>query len=182
MESRCFQSFSRNLIASGNGSGNSSSSINIFDITRETALLVEIKDIRDELSLLQKVLNDQSSVMKQFDQVASKVRGVKITSDKTVLDSHLYRISKMDQLAQKTYEAVGISMHFSELCLPLQLNHLLDLKQKQANASEARSARKQAEDTAVQAEQTTKQGKTVLVFTVVTIIFVRSLLRTLVLE
>jgi len=75
-----------------------------------------------------------------------------------------------------------------------QLNHLLDLKQKQANVSEALSARKQAENTSrqaelaaghaergaeqaelahKQAEETARQGKTVLVFTVITIIFVR---------
>jgi hypothetical protein len=38
----------------------------LFDITVETALLVEIKDIRDELSILRMVLNDQMSVMRDF--------------------------------------------------------------------------------------------------------------------
>jgi hypothetical protein len=67
---------------------------------------VEIKDIRDELSVLQMILNDQESVMKQFNYVASKVKGTLIASDSTVLESHLYRIEKMDQLAKKTYEDV----------------------------------------------------------------------------
>lgn len=44
------------------------------------------------------------------------------------------------------------------------LAHLLDLKQKHANAFEARFARDQAQLTA-------KQGQTILVFTIVTIIF-----------
>jgi len=69
----------------------------------------------------------------------------------------------------------------------------LDLKQKQANVSEAFSARKQAEYTSDQAksaaayakdqaeqarlarqqsEETARQGRTVMLFTVVTIIFV----------
>jgi len=52
------------------------------------------------------ILNDQESVMKQFENAATKVRGIKIACHKTVLESHLYRITKMDQLAQKTYEAV----------------------------------------------------------------------------
>ena len=52
------------------------------------------------------ILNDQESVMKQFENAATNVRGIKIACDKTVLESHLYRITKMDQLAQKTYEAV----------------------------------------------------------------------------
>jgi len=91
-----------------NFSGTGSQSNNIFDITKETALLVEIKDVRDELSVLQMVLNDQASVMKQFDYLATKARDTLIASDKSVLDSHLYRIEKMDELAQKTYEAVCI--------------------------------------------------------------------------
>ena len=46
--------------------------------------------------------------MKQFDYLATKARDTLIASDKSVLDSHLYRIEKMDELAQKTYEAVCI--------------------------------------------------------------------------
>ncbi|OTA97352.1 hypothetical protein M434DRAFT_299245 [Hypoxylon sp. CO27-5] len=55
---------------------------------------------------------------------------------------------------------------------------LLDLKQKQASISEAFSARKQTENSAhyaqkqaEQAEETAKQGRTLLLFTVVTILF-----------
>ncbi|OMP88806.1 Ankyrin-2 [Diplodia seriata] len=44
------------------------------------------------------------------------------------------------------------------------IEHLLDLKQKQANLWEARSSREGAEEAA-------KQGKTILVFTIITIIF-----------
>lgn len=49
-----------------------------------------------------------------------------------------------------------------------QLTHLLDLKQKHANAFEARFAREQAQFTG-------RQGQTIMVFTIVTIVFVRSL-------
>lgn len=42
----------------------------------------------------------------------------------------------------------------------------MDLRQKHANLSEAKFARKQAEETA-------KQGNTIMVFTIVTILFVR---------
>jgi hypothetical protein len=47
----------------------------------------------------------------------------------------------------------------------LQLHCLMDLKQKQASLAEAYYARQSARDTA-------RQGKTVIVFTVVTILFV----------
>jgi len=56
---------------------------------------------------------------------------------------------------------------------------LLDLKQKQASVIEARSARKEAKGSADQAEtstslayETVKQGWSIMVFTIVTIIFV----------
>lgn len=68
-----------------------------------------------------------------------------------------------------------------------QLYHLIDLKQKQASILEALAMRKQthilarhAEEGAVQSKeaqeltgQAIKQGRTVLLFTVVTIVFVR---------
>jgi len=47
----------------------------------------------------------------------------------------------------------------------LQLNHLLDLKQKQANLDEAAASSEEAKTAAV-------QNQAVLVFTVVTVIFV----------
>ena len=56
------------------------------------------------------VLDDQKSVMTHFDQIATLVGRTKIASDKTGLDNHLYRIAKMDQLTQKTYEAVCIHL------------------------------------------------------------------------
>jgi hypothetical protein len=55
--------------------------------------------------------------------------------------------------------------HSSHHLKSLKVNVLLDLRQKQANISEAKSGREQA-------EETSKQGNTIPVFTVVTIIFV----------
>ncbi|RDW57478.1 hypothetical protein BP6252_13738 [Coleophoma cylindrospora] len=142
----------------------------LFDITAETELLVEIKDIRDELNILRMVLTDQEAVIKDFNESVAQLKG-ELTSPQEkqsvghneVLDSHVYRIQQMESLAANTHQAI---------------NHLLDLKQKQANASEARSARKQAEATRLMAEEAAKQsldsarqGKTILVFTVITIIF-----------
>jgi hypothetical protein len=49
--------------------------------------------------------------------------------------------------------------------VPHKLNHLLDLKQKQANIDAAESASQEAKSSA-------RQNKTILVFTIVTIIFV----------
>ena len=51
-----------------------------------------------------------------------------------------------------------------------QLKDLMDLRQAHANLSEAKNARKQAVDTG-------KQGNTIMVFTIVTILFVRVLIQ-----
>lgn len=75
---------------------------------------MEIKDILDELGILQMVLNDQEAVMRQFNYVATKIKGTLIATDRTVLDSHLYRIEKMEKLAKKTYEDVCSSPTFSK--------------------------------------------------------------------
>jgi hypothetical protein len=50
-----------------------------------------------------------------------------------------------------------------------QIKDLMDLRQKHANLSEARLARQQAEDTG-------KQGNTIMVFTIITVIFVSIIL------
>jgi hypothetical protein len=66
-----------------------------------------------------------------------------------IIDVHIKDVARMDTQASSIY---------------MSLTHLLDLKQKHANAFEARFARDQAQLTA-------KQGQTILVFTIVTIIF-----------
>ncbi|EPE36603.1 Ankyrin repeat-containing protein [Glarea lozoyensis ATCC 20868] len=158
----------------------------IFEITTETKLLVEIKDIRDELGILQLVISDQLEVMKGFSHLSVTNSGFEQTHSPSdlysmqpnkVLESHLHRINKMEKLVEKTYQ---------------DLNHLLDLKQKQANVSEALYARQQAVESTKQAKrsldianqgiklqrlaqeqavETARQGKTVQLFTIVTIIF-----------
>jgi hypothetical protein len=132
----------------------------------------------------------------------------------------------MEELAKKTYISVLLPRSLQVILLIQQkLNHLVDLKQKQANIVEAFFARKQAENTSKQmeyaakqadntlkqmqhaatqaentskqmeyaaeqsgntatqaerateqAESTAQQGKTLMVFTVVTIVFVGGLI------
>ena|ERR1700760_3030966 len=62
---------------------------------------------------------------------------------------------------------MNFPFYFPNSLILRQVVHLLDLKQKQANLWEARSARAQAEETA-------NQGNTLLLFTIVTIVFVSS--------
>ncbi|KAF7502109.1 hypothetical protein GJ744_007110 [Endocarpon pusillum] len=176
-EAKCFQQFARDLRETRDGNYDNLASL--FSITRETELLVEIKDIQDELSILQMVLKDQLAILQEFILLTVRAKAVEWADKKNenemskrnaVVQSHLDRVEKMDKLAEKTYQA---------------LNQLLDLKQKQANVSQAESTAeqakaanvlsaesvKQAEAANKQAKETARQGKTVLVFTVVTIIF-----------
>lgn len=59
-----------------------------------------------------------------------------------------------------------------------QLSTLVDLKQKQNNMIDARTARLQAEQSHLMTLEAEKQGRTLMVFTIVTIVFV-SLLQSL---
>ncbi|KAI1409325.1 hypothetical protein F5Y13DRAFT_92301 [Hypoxylon sp. FL1857] len=142
------------------------------DLVVETEILVEVEDIRDELNILKTVLEDQKVVLegltKTFrlfssEQADSSNSKFPPLEQNRILESHLYRIKKMETIADRTSKI---------------LITLLDLKQKQASISEAISARKQAENSAhyaqqqaEQAEETAKQGRTLMLFTVVTILF-----------
>ena len=131
----------------------------LLDIGAESDLLTETKDIRDEIAMLTKVLDDQRSVLASMrpclvdvftashrHQALLKRRFEELT---TLLKNHVSDLERMDKQAERIYESIM---------------GLLDLKQKHANALEARFARDQAADTA-------RQSQTVMVFTIVTIIF-----------
>lgn len=128
--------------------------------TNATAdLLAEIKDIRDELNMIAKVLEDQRMVLpdleasiidiylqerKRQDELRKRFKEMLKT-----IDTHVNDLKRMDKQAERIYKSI---------------TDLLDLKQKHANAFEARFARDQAAGTA-------RQSQTIMVFTIVTIIF-----------
>ncbi len=137
----------------------------LLDIGVETSLLAEIKDIRDELNILAVILESQMTMLWGFengitdelrldgtrratDAITSEIRK-RSREQKRVLEVHQKDIDRMDRQAESIY---------------MSLTHLLDLKQKHSNALEARFAR----DHAVIAA---RQGQTIMVFTIVTIIF-----------
>ncbi|KAF2111938.1 hypothetical protein BDV96DRAFT_498386 [Lophiotrema nucula] len=131
----------------------------LLDIGAETNLLAETKDIRDELNMIAKVLEDQKSVLPDLEiSIADIYREEhkgqhdlkrRFREQLKTIDVHLKDIDRMDKQAERIYKSI---------------TDLLDLKQKHANAFEARFARDQAAGTA-------RQSQTVMVFTIVTIIF-----------
>jgi ankyrin repeat protein/Mg2+ and Co2+ transporter CorA len=131
----------------------------LLDIGEETDLLAETKDIRDELNMIRTVLDHQKHVLVDFQDVicsvylAQQISQVDVKKrfkdQQRMIDMHLKDIDRMDKQAERIYHSI---------------TDLLDLKQKHANAFEARFARDQAAGT-------TRQSKTIMVFTIVTIIF-----------
>jgi ankyrin repeat protein/Mg2+ and Co2+ transporter CorA len=131
----------------------------LLDIGHETDLLAETKDIRDELNMIAKVLEDQRAVIPDLEvSIADIYREEhksqldlkrKFREQLKTIDVHLKDLERMDKQAERIYKSI---------------TDLLDLKQKHANAFEARFARDQAAGTA-------RQSQTIMVFTIVTIIF-----------
>ncbi|KAK2606495.1 hypothetical protein N8I77_005238 [Diaporthe amygdali] len=139
----------------------------LLDIRAETSLLTEVRDIRDELNILTMVMNSQLFTLGDFrnclidelsnDRYGSNKRAMSFVTDirKRTLDQerrlkvHKRDIDAMDEQSERLYKS---------------LTDLLDLKQKHSNALEARFSSEQALAAA-------KEGQTVMVFTIVTIIF-----------
>lgn len=131
----------------------------LLDIGEETDLLAETKDIRDELNMIRTVLEHQKHVLSDFQEVICEIYHgqhrsqydvkKRFKDQQRMIDMHLKDLDRMDKQAERIYHSI---------------TDLLDLKQKHANAFEARFARDQAAGT-------TRQSKTIMVFTIVTIIF-----------
>jgi hypothetical protein len=85
-----------------------------MSMSRETKLLVEIKDIRDELSILKIVLKVQETIMSQMWGIVEEAK-IKLGKEQDphasykcnrILEIHLFRIKKMEGLANKAYDEV----------------------------------------------------------------------------
>ncbi|KAJ5247393.1 hypothetical protein N7468_002376 [Penicillium chermesinum] len=131
----------------------------LLDIGKETDLLSEAKDIRDELNMINTVLEHQRNVLRDLEEVICDIyygqhrsqHEVKkrFKDQQRMIDMHIKDIERMDKQTARIYDSI---------------TDLLDLKQKHANVYEARFARDQAAGT-------NRQGKIIMVFTIVTIIF-----------
>lgn len=132
----------------------------LLNIEPETTLLEEVKDIKDELNILAHVFSDQKLVL---DSMLDNL-GLRSVSENNSLRQKLAstwhdHLSSMNQHAQE----VEIMKQPVE-DMQRALTDLLEHKQRYANSIEARFARKQADSTAA-------AGRTILVFTIVTVIF-----------
>ncbi|KIV91537.1 hypothetical protein PV10_06066 [Exophiala mesophila] len=131
----------------------------LLNIDEEAALLVECKDIEDELEILSNVLRQQKQVLKN---VEDELRGSKTVAYHQRLDAYT-KLGEQQRLVDADITDLA-RMARQARSVNDNLTQILDLKQKHANAVEARFQR-------VQAQETARQGQTLMVFTVVTIVF-----------
>jgi len=161
----------------------------LLDIRTEVKCLGEVKDVRDEINMIRNILEHQAHVFDEMITTSKRQleQGLDETSrreardmlqqvifDKTLETLHR-RWKALDEDAERVEQSVSPNLKtwrwiFRMYCgfadsESLQLNYLLDLKQKQANLDEAASASEESKTAAV-------QNQAVLVFTVVTVIFV----------
>ncbi|KAF3902530.1 hypothetical protein ABW21_db0204974 [Orbilia brochopaga] len=132
------------------------------DISEEVENLREIKDIKDELRMVQRVLEDQKTVIAQYSAAQSKQKS-SILSEQNRLASLKqtlnFRISKTQRLVRDASSVED------------SLNHLLDLKQKQGNLNEARDTRRLANEADSRAKDSEIQNQLLFVFTIITVVF-----------
>lgn len=129
----------------------------LLNIDKEAALLVECKDVEDELDILTSVLHQQQQVLNDFDATLRTAKRLhhrldlynKVSEQRRLVDLDILDLGRMARQAKSVND---------------NLTQVLDLKQKHANAVEARFQRKQA-------EESVRQGQTIMVFTIVTIVF-----------
>ncbi|KAL4797921.1 hypothetical protein BDV19DRAFT_358243 [Aspergillus venezuelensis] len=129
-----------------------------LDLGPETDLMFKIKDIRDEIGMVLSVLDHQRVVLPELGSQLRKLDALQsskirvpgeIAEQVNMVEMYLKDLERMDRQASHLHESVL---------------GLLDLKQKHANPFEARLARNQAAGAA-------RQGKTIMIFTIVTIVF-----------
>ena len=131
--------------------------VNDIDISNEVDALLELRDIEDELKAIDKLLDEQricvSDMITQYKDLNSRQMGVKginfLSEVQQFLNDHQKELGSMLEdvvTAQKTSKS------------------LLDIQQKQANTVKADYAREKTEITAGQA-------RSVMIFTIWTIIF-----------
>ncbi|KAI0415159.1 hypothetical protein F5X98DRAFT_389319 [Xylaria grammica] len=133
-----------------------------FNIAEEVDVLVEVQDIQDELNIIKMVLDDQSSVLTIRQDGGDEQHAgnnENFTTDTfPIVDGK--PIDHYSAVNRQTIERMRLRVADTHQWV----HHLIDLKQKQANLSEAKYAR-------IEATSAAKEGKTILALTIVNMLF-----------
>ncbi|KAL9107405.1 MAG: hypothetical protein Q9227_007689 [Pyrenula ochraceoflavens] len=125
---------------------------------RDLSALLELRDIDDELTTIQRLLKHQKETVGQM--VVEYTKSPLDQSQKANGLGYLEEaVAKIEE-----YEKQIIEMQKSANLAKDSYKDLLDIKQKQANVDEARMARWQA-------DVSQSQSRSIMVFTVITIVF-----------
>ncbi|KAK4164695.1 magnesium transport protein cora [Cladorrhinum sp. PSN259] len=151
-------------------SSDNSTQNHLLNINPEGELLKEAKDIMDELHIMVRIKEQQKTVMMNLVRQIQGRSGPMFTGLHGSSPDHLRVAQRVLAVDQRLLTEHG--SRISELQALLQnaqltstgLKDLLTLKQQQASVIEAREAVKQA-------QLTLKQGQSIMIFTIVTIIF-----------
>jgi hypothetical protein len=133
----------------------------------DLSVLLELRDIEDELSTILKLLDQQDTVIKSMIKYFD-TRGcgkVFLDTAQARIDEYRSQITEMKENSHLAQKAVSGVFHLCSCysILTCQVETLLDLKQKQANVDEAKMARWQA-------EVTQTQSRAVMVFTIFSVV------------
>lgn len=138
-----------------------------LSIRDETILLLEVKDILDELGILSQVLDDQTSVLQaMFDTFKPVLANEGIADQQRILSSG------DDNLLMLQQQKAEINSMISQAqAIYKSINNSLEHKQRHASAIQAHYTTELANSTAEQAASTAKAGRILMIFTIVTVIF-----------
>ncbi|PGH16804.1 hypothetical protein AJ79_01448 [Helicocarpus griseus UAMH5409] len=128
----------------------------LFDTTDEFKMLEEAKDIAEELQMIEKVLDGQIETFKLMKTSSSQYRPVPNASKSLNPSGLLLRTRERKRSVRE--------LSVRAKAVTDEILQLLQLKQQQAGISEARYSRKLT-------EESTNQSRSIMLFTVVTILF-----------
>jgi hypothetical protein len=129
----------------------------LLDISKESKPLMEAKDILDEIKIIRTTLEDQMAVLNSSEMRKFESFWPGMDAGIWKARDMLYRASRSFDILKARAEAVEKSVrlgglrHIQSTKLD-QIEHLLDLKQKQTNLWEARTSREGADETAKQGD------------------------------
>lgn len=146
-----------------------------LNISFEWSILEEAQQVLDELQIMQEIFDEQIRIMRELDR---------LLADLLNIDPHEHHkrpgspASELRDKWQKTRDHIdGLisdmeqrkdeleGMEVLQMKTRVQLRDLVDMKQQQANVVEAKAAIRRADESVL-------QGRSIVVFTVVTIFFV----------
>lgn len=148
-----------------------------LNISFEWSILEEAQQVLDELQIMQEIFDEQIRIIRELDRLLADLLSIDphvhqrpASPASGVRDTWQKARDRIDGLVadmeQRKDELEG--MEVLQMKTRVQLRDLVDMKQQQANVVEAKAAIRRADESVL-------QGRSIVVFTVVTIFFVSCL-------